>query len=724
MLRHKFFSSLLLFTVFGFMLSEADRLLQAQGLGKKRRSSAQIRKSPQAMQLLERARNQRDRQNMGKFIELVQKAREKYNEKLIPVQDVEGLYTSVRKQTLDLLMSMDSKGRKLYRKTYETPARKLLQDAQSTHDQETLKTVADRYPLTEAAFRSLRKLYTKHIKEAKFDKAYDFLRTKYQRVTKQDRKARIATKIAFCLAHLGRPNEIMEFSGTFPEKLASRNITWKDESFELQEFMKRQVQFAAERENSIKSKQSENRSFQPATRPSSPSATPSIFQFRSENLTPIIHFPVPDSASREFRHTRFVKGRQGLHTTFGFYPTRWNDWILMNNGITCWAFKVSSNPFPSSKTNASWSVSKEGMNGGQVMKDVRQVFRGTVSDGGNYFCSLVTDVGKSPVPTMNLRVRYPIPWRTLYSIDVRDGSVNWKRGGTSDTGFLQNTSFPSGVVLDDGKLYGTVVKFQTSNQTPNIYGVAIDAKTGDLLWRSFITKNMLGTNLFGNPTREVIPSPPVLDRNNVYINTNTGFTAALHRETGTLNWLYKYIRWGSLRTRGIYPRRQSTFWQNNLPFLFHDTLLITPTDSLHLLALDRETGRTRWRQKQLDLAQTLNDFAQWVVPMKDHRYVISSQKGISIFSGYTGKQISDVYNPATPIEGRPAVLDEHILLPTTKGILVLRYNSERASDRIRLSRKRMVSPDPYKQQGNLFVFRNMLLMAGRKRFTAYMIGEN
>lgn len=694
--------------------------LLAQGLGEKQRSAAQIRESEQAKERLKQAVEHRSNNETTKFLRELQSVREEFGHFLVSVDEVEGLYRGVQARTTELLQSLNENERSTYRELFEEKASNALKTARSRGNREELNTLAEQYPLTPSGQQALKELFRSYFKEGRFHQALKPLRSRFQFLDDPSSRAETAQKMVLCLSLTGRIRELTSFSQPISDELANQNIRWSDESIKLKSFIDRRIE-ASKKLSGTDTPHSKSAQTWSADRETGIPDVP-LYKLFPGKLQPRVLFTPSPGASRQFRHTRLSRTRQGLDHVEGIYPSTFRNHIVLNNGISAWGWHIDPRN-DEQKTGPSWTLSTENIEGSDVMRDVRQLYIGDTSPDGHYFCSLVTDVGATSIPTMNLRVRYPIPWRSLFSIDVSTGEVNWKHGGRSDAGFYKNASFPSGAVYRDGVLYAPVVKFQTSNQTPSIYAAAIDAASGELLWKTFITKNMLGTNLFENPTREVIPAAPIVDQETLYITTNTGMTAAFDLENGNPEWLYRYVRWGSVRTRGIYPRRQSTFWQNNLPTIVDNTLLITPTDSLRLLALDPKTGRIEWKQEQFELSDTLQEFAEWVVPVDDNRYLISSQKSLAIFSATNGQQQSGVYNCPVPIEGRPVVTKTHIGLPTTKGIYLIRYRSKNDPNNLKLVEERRFQPGTRFQPGNLFLTEKFLMVAGNETFMAYGLPE-
>ena len=108
----------------------------------------------------------------------------------------------------------------------------------------------------------------------------------------------------------------------------------------------------------------------------------------------------------------------------------------------------------------------------------------------------------------------------------------------------------------------------------------------------------------------------------LYYNTNLGAVAALATEDGRLQWvsLYPRDRRGNLATLAPHWRREL-----NPCVLDHGTLLVAPSDSPEIFALDAATGTVLWQvTPEVDDAVALLGVAdQWLIAGGRELYWIS-----------------------------------------------------------------------------------------------------
>ena len=100
----------------------------------------------------------------------------------------------------------------------------------------------------------------------------------------------------------------------------------------------------------------------------------------------------------------------------------------------------------------------------------------------------------------------------------------------------------------------------------------------------------------------------------IYFNTNLGLVAALDADSGEIAWLAKYPR---LTGKSFTPGYSAPlhFDRDPSPCLVHEGLVIVaPSDTPDVFALDAETGKTVWVNNQLaDAIQVLGVVGQRLI---------------------------------------------------------------------------------------------------------------
>ncbi len=225
--------------------------------------------------------------------------------------------------------------------------------------------------------------------------------------------------------------------------------------------------------------------------------------------------------------------------------------------------------------------------------------------------------------------------------------------------------------------------------------VALDARTGGLLWRlkpcSQVFRGYLGRGSF--------PAPPAFAQGTVYVTTNLGAVAAIAAETGEVRWLARYSSFEPARRR--MALRNDDCWRNGPPIVCGGLVIAAPQDSDDLVAFDAASGRQQWRH-----------------PRSEMRYLIGAAQGRVYISGdraaaidvETGKVVwfsAESWKPA----GRPTLTGPALLVPTQKALVTLDANTGR-----QLSQYRLDTP---RQRGNIVVAGDTLLLTSFARVDAY-----
>lgn len=231
---------------------------------------------------------------------------------------------------------------------------------------------------------------------------------------------------------------------------------------------------------------------------------------------------------------------------------------------------------------------------GEVMFDNRVIFAPMVHD-GRVYANLIASVGGEENQLGYVRVKFPFPRRALYALDAYTGKLLWKVGGKLGSDVLEeNASFATAPVPDGGKLYVGAVKQRLSTDPFQHYLMCLDPATGKTLWSTYVASGGTEINLFGNSTRESLGSPVSVNEDSVFYCTNHGAMAALDKRTGRIRWTRRYRQLQVMPTRSVYVQKNRLEWVNSPPAVARGTVVVTPTDSQSLYALDAQTGQLRW----------------------------------------------------------------------------------------------------------------------------------
>jgi outer membrane protein assembly factor BamB/tetratricopeptide (TPR) repeat protein len=188
--------------------------------------------------------------------------------------------------------------------------------------------------------------------------------------------------------------------------------------------------------------------------------------------------------------------------------------------------------------------------------------------------------------------------RRLVALDLETGALLWRHDDeflaahpASDP--LRTLSISGAPVVRGDRLYAGAV---ASEGTFHSHVVAIDRLTGDLVYATRVSNGQQELNLFGRQLQECMPMPLTEVEGILYYGTNLGIVAAVDALLGTPIWAAAYATEKIPSTFYWFeaPRRWPRF-ANSPPLVSGDTVVVLPTDSTHLLALDRRSGEILFR---------------------------------------------------------------------------------------------------------------------------------
>ncbi|RMF81155.1 MAG: hypothetical protein D6744_07470, partial [Planctomycetota bacterium] len=240
----------------------------------------------------------------------------------------------------------------------------------------------------------------------------------------------------------------------------------------------------------------------------------------------------------------------------------------------------------------------------------------------------------------------------LVARDLKTGRMVWRTG--QDAGSpLYDVEFQDRPIVSDGTLF---VPYRRGDDL--LIG-EVDAGAGTLVRERKVV---------GPPTHFTRSGGRCLlaaDETTLYLGTGNGVIAALRREG--LDW-----RWATVYPSTVAEYLGRLWWKPPVrpresgvdrPILADDLIVWGPMDSLSIFALDRFSGRQRWR-----------------ISRRDYAYIVGAVAGGLIVGG-NGLTCLDLQDPAgssprwrsaaLDIVGRPVVRDGLVFVPARDGLVVL-----------------------------------------------------
>jgi len=274
-----------------------------------------------------------------------------------------------------------------------------------------------------------------------------------------------------------------------------------------------------------------------------------------------------------------------------------------------------------------------------------------------------------------------LPHRVLVAFDKRTGQVRWHMTARGlDRLTLEKTSIVSPVGVAEGLVLAVGASFSGNH---SVAFLAFDARTGVLRWRRPLGYGQQELNLFGYPLKELAASPVTIADGVAYASTGLGFVAAVDIRSGVPRWLASYE---------IIPVRKVQLWYDAPlrtpkmapapPVVHGDTLIVCPTDGLHVHAFDRHTGRLLWRQPYETSGMLYDVTGHFLGVAHDGKrdVVLLTDSDLRARDLATGAVVwRGRFDPEHDrVIGQGAVAGESILVPTQEGVQRFRLRSEGA----------------------------------------------
>ena len=269
---------------------------------------------------------------------------------------------------------------------------------------------------------------------------------------------------------------------------------------------------------------------------------------------------------------------EGHDPLLSYHPLVWNGLVLLNNSEQILALDVATGEPP-------WNLATP------------VIFRDGPSDTGR--------LGSARMGTGVPRYTMTIAGARLYA---RMGSPVTSRAGdlprSGQPGYVvcldlaaegrllwkltppdERWSFEGSPLADDQHVY---IVMRRSEVQPQVYVACFDAQTGQPRWNQFVCA---GQSPWRGQLDETTHNLLTRVDDTLFVNTNLGAVAALDAGNGSLKWVTLYRRAADL-TLG---RQAAHLFRDLNPCVYdRGLLLVAPSDSESILALDAHTGRPRW----------------------------------------------------------------------------------------------------------------------------------
>lgn len=388
-------------------------------------------------------------------------------------------------------------------------------------------------------------------------------------------------------------------------------------------------------------------------------------------------FPVPAGSQphvhqREFFIQPYTSGAD--ETVCNLFPAVADGVAYVHNDVQVFALELMSEV---PKGNVLWKFpsGKPQMSPSDVIFEDHAIHTCSLAD-GRLFVNLAWTRREFERQLDWLDVKLPLPNRALIALDAQTGRLLWRLGGLrggQGEGFAETASFANAPAVAGGDLFvGAVYQANDTNPIEH-YVCRVDARTGELRWRSNVCAGFLEMNLFNNPTREAVGSPVTLYRGLALYCSNMGVVSAIDIRTGRVRWLRRYRQYRIGPTRDINAERMERGWANNPLLVQEGRLFVAPTDSPYLYALDAETGREIWsrHRNQYDARDSVLEGERFLLGVVGDSLIVSGEGVLALDVSSGDKRGSWHPQGGSTLMGRGACTAGRVYVPTRNALVRL-----------------------------------------------------
>jgi len=305
-------------------------------------------------------------------------------------------------------------------------------------------------------------------------------------------------------------------------------------------------------------------------------------------------------------------GPFGRGDTYCLYPCVEGDAVYVTDTLRVWAFDAWSGERRwISKEPEAWTAVDRGLVNPTRRKPLRredlfekvdrsQLIARPACNGGVVVAAIqapFTQVGNENY--QQFEITSPMPERRLFAYDAATGAELWNHlppplwDGESGS-FQERMSVSAAPTVVGSRVF---VASHRMRGRIDFHVACYDLYDGRLLWSTPLVSGQVELNMFGRPLREYTAAPITVADERVFVATQLGAVAALDLFSGDILWetLYEQIPVPRANHWNTEIRRQ--YWSNAAPIVADDVVLVSPSDSRELIALDTASGARLWRRE-------------------------------------------------------------------------------------------------------------------------------
>lgn len=201
-----------------------------------------------------------------------------------------------------------------------------------------------------------------------------------------------------------------------------------------------------------------------------------------------------------------------------------------------------------------------------------------------------------------------IPERRLVALDASTGAPLWDTLPPADWDGDSGTFSERMTVVGPPTIVGTRVLAPLARLRGRIemHLGCFDLATGEELWSAPLVTGQRSLNMFGRATTEFSAPAPVVSGDTVVVLTQLGLVAAVDLFTGEVLWDTIYEQVDINAPRYYQEGWLDAVWRNAPPVVTGETVLAAPQDGRDLVAIDLTTGALIWSERQERIAERLD----------------------------------------------------------------------------------------------------------------------
>ncbi len=204
----------------------------------------------------------------------------------------------------------------------------------------------------------------------------------------------------------------------------------------------------------------------------------------------------------------------------------------------------------------------------------------------------------------------PTDSNLLTAYDLKTGQLRWQIGGIHGQG--GDPDLAGHYFLGPPTVVNNSLFVMTENGA-ELFLVELDGRTGKVLWLQPLAHPL--TPILEDRPRRLAGAMPTYVAPYLICSTNAGSVIAIDLHLRELAWMMPYLKFENTYGRSPFDRigrrgarsmqravdlLDGDHWQDTAPVVCDDVLLVTPTDSQDLIAIDLHSGQQLWLESRQD----------------------------------------------------------------------------------------------------------------------------